>query len=290
MADEQPNTPTNAPAGGFNVPPAPGAAVSPSGSTAGAGSAPQGGAAPVDGGPDLTAAIAALTAALQPPAAATGDVPAQLQSPGAVEPPADLNNIDIEGLQDPLLQSMAYALGAGAPANFDANRALGLAIERGDPSLVDKAYLIEKFGKDAAQRIRIAEGIVQQVQERSKAAAESAYAEAGGKEQWAVAASVFNSQAPSELKMAVVQLLDSGNAEQIKAGSRLVVQFSKSKGLMPQPGQPFQPGAAAGAPAVALDKYGFQTELRKLDPNARNFVELRNELFRRRELGRQLGR
>lgn len=273
--------------GGFNVPPAPGAATSPGGAPSGVQSPQQ---APQ--GPDLNAAIAALTQALQPadqPAGTTGTT----EVPGSIEPgelPRDLNSVDIDGLNDPVLQSMAYAMTAGAPKGFDLNRAMGLALERGDSALVDVAYIRDKFGADAEHRIRIAQGIVQSVQQQSQAAAEGAYAEAGGREQWQVSAGAFNSQAPEELKLAVVQLLDSGDPNLVKAGARLVVQFSRSAGVVPQQGQHYRPGAATPAPAMALDKHGFQAELRKLDPYSREFESQRAELFRRRELGRQLGR
>lgn len=238
---------------------------------------------------DLAAAIAALTAALGKPAAPAEPTGAQV-SPDApnVAPAGDLNEVDVDGITDPVIRSMALALGTGAEG-LDFNRVLGNAIQRGDPALIDRAYLIEKFGQAAASRITLAEGIVRAVNEHSERAAQSVYSAAGGKEQWAASAAAFNKSAPQELRAIVKNMLDSGNPEYVQAAAKLVVESAKSSGLVPVQNPAVTAGAGlAGAQALSKDE--FQAELRKLDPAARDFQAKRGELFARRQLGKQLNK
>jgi hypothetical protein len=92
------------------------------------------------------------------------------------------------------------------------------------------------------------------------------------------------------LKVVVAKLLDSGDSNAIKAAAQTVVDFAGNKGLVPAPGQFLGAGANAANAAQALDKAGFQQELRKLDPNSRTFQQDRDALFARRQLGKNMGR
>lgn len=244
----------------------------------------------------LTAAIAALTAAFQgnpaqapAPAAAPEEPQAPTNIPAAGTNVGNLNDLDIDGLDDPAMRGMAQALLAGAPDGFDIDRAIGQAVATGDASRIDRAYLIEKFGARAVGQIAIAEGLIASVNAQASAQANTVYAAAGGQQQWNAAATAFNSGAPSELRAIVANMLDSGNKTYIDAAAKLVVSFGASSGLIPKQQAGLTAVAGVGN-ASALDKAGFQAELRKLNPSDRNFAQSRAELFARRQLGVQLGR
>ena len=238
---------------------------------------------------DLAAAIAALTAALGNKGDGEdkgSEVPAEPQVDTNV---GDLNDVDVGDIDDPLLRSMAVAIRSGAPADLDMNRVLARALERGDATLIDRAYLVEKCGKDAAHRIQIAEGIVEAVNRKSSETAKAVYAAAGGQEQWNACTAAFNKAAPAALRTVVIQMMNSGNSDQVGAASQLVVEFAKGQGFVPNSAGRTDLTSHVGA-QQALSKGEFQAELRKLDPNARDYQEQRGSLFQRRELGKKLGK
>ena len=294
MAENVPTNGFNAPPGpAFRNEPAPQPAPPPNPFNPAPATPPSVAPPQPEGTSDLTAAIAALTAAFNKAPAAPADNAGQEGVPTEIKPDSaagtDLNSVDVGGLEDPILRSMAYAMQAGLPAGLDINRVLANAIDRNDASLIDRAYLVEKCGKDAQYKIQIAEGIVAQVQARAAESANSVYAVAGGKEQWGVCAAAFNKGAPSELRTVVANMLNSGNSDFVKAAGKLVTEFAKGSGMIPNV-NPLVSGGAGMSTAQALDKHEFQAELRKLDPNARNYQDLRAELFSRRSLGKKLGK
>lgn len=251
-----------------------------------------GAAKPAPAGTDesgLAAAIAALTAAL-----GAGDgKPAPAVGEGQVAGPADaagsLNAFDPATLQDPILRSMATVMQT-VGKGIDMDRVFSKALEHGDASLLDVAYLREKGGENAEQLLTIAQGIVSAVNAQGEALQKSVHDAAGGSAVWNASTSVFNKAAPSELRAVAKLLLDSGDANKVKAGAKLVVEFAKSKGLVPQHHNRVADGSTAAMPAAAgLSKTAFQDELRKLNPGARDYSTQREELFARRAFGRQLG-
>lgn len=262
--------PAQAPVTGFPPPPAanPAPAAPP--------------AAPVPAGnPDLTAAIAALTSALgtQQPAA----------TPPEASVAAGLNSYDVDSIDDPILKSMATVLKT-VGKDVDLDRAIGRAISEGRVDLIDVAYLREKGGANANDLVTIAQGLVQAVQAKGAAVTNSVHALAGGEAQWDAGVAAFNAQAPRELRMVVAQMLDSSKEDLIQAGAKLVVEFSKSSGAIPNVGASVATGASSLPAAQALSKGEFQDELRKLNPQDRAFEEQRKALFARRSLGRQLNK
>jgi hypothetical protein len=243
------------------------------------------------GNPDaVTAAIAALTAALggiKQEGVKAPDIAATIPNPAKGDA---IDSIDLQELEDPILRSMATAISMGAPADFSLNRAIGNAIDRGDVGLIDRAYLIDKFGRDAQTRITIAEGIVNSVVEQSAKVAQQVYASAGGEANWAAATTAFNTAAPAAFKQVVAQMLNSGVREQITAASQMVVEFSKSQGFVPTNNSTIQTGGVNVATGQALNKAEYQAELKKLSPYDKNFEQQRHELFARRQLGKSLGK
>ena len=279
---------TAVPTEGFNAPPAGGA---PNGNpipippqvTAPAPYATPAAAAPAPAG--LDAAIAAMTAAIQ------SITPATTAAQAAVEPAVEssLNGYDVNSIEDPIIKSMATVMQT-VGKGVDMDRAIGKAIEDGRTDLIDVAYLREVGGANAQDLITIATGLVNAVAAKSASVSNEVHALAGGQANWDAGVAVFNQVAPQELRIVVAQMLDSGKEQLIKAGAKMVVEFSKNSGKLPNVNPLLQSGASAPAAAQALDKVAFQTELRKLDPNARDFQSQREQLFARRQLGRQLGK
>lgn len=216
-------------------------------------------------------------------------VPTVLQAQGnpVPEESVSLNNFDVSTIQDPMLRSMAtimQTVGKG----IDMDRVLGKALDRADPSLIDLAYLKEKSGANYEQLRQIAEGLVQGAAAQGEAAVQSVYALAGGKDQWAAHAAAFNKSAPPSMVNAVAKMLNSGDAEQIKAGAEIVVHLSKASGIVPNNNGTVQTGAGLSA-AQALSKEAFQAEVRKLDVNSRTYRTDYAALVQRRTLGKSLG-
>jgi hypothetical protein len=83
--------------------------------------------------------------------------------------------------------------------------------------------------------------------------------------------------------------MDSGKDTQIKAAAELVVQFAKSQGFVPTPATLLNTGASTSFAGQGLSKEDFQSELRKLSPQSRDFEAKRGELFSRRQVGKQVG-
>ena len=243
-------------------------------------------AAPVapaaQGNPDLTAAIAALTSALGT---------SQQAAPAEQEPSIGegLNTYDVESIEDPILKSMATVLKT-VGKGVDLDRAIGRAISEGRVDLIDVAYLKEKGGVNSNELITIAQGLVQAVQAKGAAVTDSVHKLAGGEAQWDAGVAAFNAQAPQELRVVVAQMLNSNKENLIQAGAKLVVEFSKNSGALPNVNANIAAGASSLPAAQALSKVEFQDELRKLNPQDRAFESQRKELFARRALGRQLNK
>lgn len=217
----------------------------------------------------------------QQPNAAPADAPAWAQG--------SLNEFDVASLDDPILKSMATVLQT-VGKDLDLNRVLGNALAHGDPQLVDVAYLVEKGGANAQQLAEIAKGIVQAVEAKSNAIMAEVHTLAGGEAGWNASVAAFNSAAPAELKLAVSQMLDSTQQNMITAGAKIVAQFGKQSGLIPQQGAAFLQGAASSAAGgQGLSKAQFQAELQKLDIDKPGYDEARQQLFARRSLGKAAG-
>lgn len=284
---------TAVPTNGFNAPPGvnvpppnmePGFVQNPAGSTPPAEPATAPAAAPAPSA--LDAQVAALLAALQaqqaPAPAAAPAVP-----DGNVQNPTGLNSLDPATLEDPILRSMATVMQT-VGKDLDMDRVFSKALDHGDASLIDAAYLREKGGANADQLLVIAQGIVQAVNAQAAAVTAEVHNLAGGSQNWEASVAAFNKNAPVEFRQVVALMLDSKDKGKISAGAKLVVEFSKGSGLIPNAQPLIQAGAGSGA-AQALTKEAFQAELRKLNPHSREFSEQRQALFARRQIGRNLG-
>lgn len=241
---------------------------------------------------DLNNVVALLQAAL------AGQQPAAQQAPATQQPQADAirpnwmqssaNEFDVNSINDPIIKSMATVLQT-AGKDLDLDRVLGKALAFGDPALVDLAYLRDAGGPQAAQLGEIAKGIVQAVNAKAEAVTNEVYNSVGGEAVWHSSVAAFNQSAPHELKVTVAQMLDSTNENFIKAGAKIVAEFGRSSGLIPQQGAPLLNSASAGVQGQGLSREQFQAELRKIDSNSPGFEQAREALFARRALGKRAG-
>lgn len=232
----------------------------------------------------MAAAIAALTAAMAANKPAE-PAPAQAVTPSAT---GSLNTYDVAGIDDPIIKSMATVMQT-VGKGLDMDRVMGKAIENGRIDLIDAAYLREHGGANAEQLLTIAQGIVQAVEAKGRQVTSEIHSLAGGEPVWNASLAAFNTKAPQEPRVVVAQMLDSNQDNLIKAGAKMIVEYGKSSGALPQINPLLQSGAAGMPAAQAIDKAAFQEELRKLDPQSRGFDAQRATLFARRQLGRQLG-
>lgn len=230
-----------------------------------------------------------IAAILQAALGAKEAAPAEVQN---VERPAwlpeSVNTFDVDSIDDPIIKSMASVLKV-AGDGLDLDRVLGNALALGDPNLVDVAYIAEKGGKNAQQIAEIAKGIVNAVNAKSESITSEIHALAGGAAQWGQSAAVFNKNAPETLRTVVKTLLDSTDVEKIKAGAKIVNEFGRASGQLPQQGASLLNGASAAAGANGLSAAAFKAEIAKLDSQKPDFQEAREALFVRRAIGKRAG-
>ena len=197
-----------------------------------------------------------------------------------------LNTFDVNTIDDPVLKSMATMFKSSVP-DMDLDRALANAISYGDPNLIDIAYITDKAGHNAPHLINLAAGIVNTINAQSEAMEQSVYQEVGGRQVWDASVAVFNRSASPEIKATVATMLDSGKANLIKAGAKMVAEFGKNSGMIPKDGFRFDPVSAPYA-TQGLNKTQFQQEILKLDSNDPDYGDKYNALIQRRAVGKRL--
>lgn len=240
---------------------------------------------------DLNNVVALLQAALAGQQAPAQQAHTQQPAADVVRPnwmQSSANEFDVNQINDPIIKSMATVLQT-AGKDLDLDRVLGKALSFGDPALVDVAYLRDAGGPQAAQLAEIAKGIVQAVNAKAEAVTNEVYNSVGGEAVWHSSVAAFNQSAPHELKVTVAQMLDSTNENFIKAGAKIVAEFGRNSGLIPQQGAPLLNSASAGVQGQGLTREQFQAELRKIDQNSPGFEQAREALFARRALGKRSG-
>lgn len=179
---------------------------------------------------------------------------------------------------------------AGLNAN-DVNRILSQAFERGDASLVDTAYIKERFGEHAGYVEQLAKAYIEHTTEQTQSTVKAVYELAGGEGAWGLHNETFQQHAPKHLQAAAKALAEAGDFTQ---AASLIVDFSKSTGLVPVAGQHIQGGGAVAN--GALTAAGFKDELAKLRSTVGNRSlesgapkAQYDALVRRRQAGRQAG-
>lgn len=231
-------------------------------------------AAPAPAAPAVDPTLAALLAAL-----------GQAQPAAATPAPAAAPAVPASG--DPVYNSLSGILtGSGV----DVTKAIAKAVEYGDVSLIDKAYIASVGGANAAHLTQLAEQLVAHAGRESEAAEQSCYALAGGQANFHSAVGVWNQNAPAHLKAIVENMMDSGIRAQSDAGAKMIVEFAKGNGGLLQPAGLVAAGSARPGAEAALSKEQFQAEIRKLDKQAPGYEQRRGELYGLRAMGKQLGR
>lgn len=220
-------------------------------------------------------------------AAAIAQLTSALNQPKAEEQQAAVST-DIQGTGDEVLDAMVQSVALAHP-KLSIDRAVGEAVAYGDARFIDEAYIREVAGKDADRLIRIAKAAVSRVQETATQLKDAVFNTVGGEENWNTAVAAFNSAAPKELKSAVSTMLESGKTNQVKAAAQLVSQYAASGGFIRSGAKGGAPAFGAASGSQGLSKADFQTELGKLDRNARDFREKREDLFNRRTIGQKAG-
>lgn len=171
----------------------------------------------------------------------------------------------------------------------DMVRALGKALEYRDPNLIDTAFIKERFGKHAAYAEMLAKAYLDDQVGQADKAVQEAYDIVGGKENWEVAAQLFNSKAPEPLRNAARILANSG---ELKQAAELVASFCRDVGLI-KTANPLVRGVASNNALSAAD---FKSEYAKLRQEAghrslqsEQFRDRYNDLIARREAGKRVG-
>lgn len=223
---------------------------------------------------DLVALLAALT---------KQQAPAQPQ-PVAPATPATAPAAPVNG--DPLVASLSAVLSS---AGIDVQRAVGKAIEYGDPSLIDVHYLTEKGGANAALVKSAAESIVQAAVAAEAAMEQNVYSKFGGESNWDASLQYFAKTANPAVRDYAVGMLKSQNPALVEQASNLILDHVKAQGALLQPAGLVQTGAAGAFGDAPLGKDEFKSELQKLNPQDRGYEEARGKLFARRQAGKKLG-
>ncbi len=184
---------------------------------------------------------------------------------------------------DPVVNSLQGILSAGG---VDVQAALAVALEYGDARLIDKTA----FAK-SPHLVQVAEALVQHRTATMAAIEGEVYQRFGGEANFDAALSHFGATAQPFMKDAIKKALDSGDRGLIMQAADYVMQSVQGGGVQMQKAGLVQAGAAGaygnGSP---LSKEQFKAELMKLDKSAPGFEDARNELFYRRQMGKNQGR
>lgn len=175
-------------------------------------------------------------------------------------------------------------------SDADMVRAIGKAVERGDETLIDTAFIKERFGEHAAYAEMLAKAYLSDQVGQAQRAVQSAHDMVGGKANWDAMTQVFNAKAPEHLRAAARALADSGN---IEGAAKLVVETAQGMGLVPKLSPKLQGG---GAINDALDAKGFAAAYSALRKEAGNqslesskFKPQLEALMARRQAGKMKG-
>lgn len=146
----------------------------------------------------------------------------------------------------------------------DMVRAIGKAVEYGDPNLIDTAFINERFGEHAGYAEMLAKAYLDDQVGAAKRAVDEAYSLVGGKENWDGIAKLFAAKAPDNIRMAVKALADSGS---IKEAVQLAVETTQNMGLIPKINPQMRGGSGGDG---ALSSAEFAKEYQALRKEAGN--------------------
>ena len=218
--------------------------------------------------------------------------PAAPQPAPAAQPATTINFQSSITALDAAINSIAGIAGA---TDADLQRALGVALERGDVTLIDKAFIAEKFGTQAAAFNTLAESVVTDVKSRTEqqqAKVNQAIVEvAGDQATWEKHRDAFKQTAPEHIQVAARAMLDSGL---VKEGIQFVMQHTQGN-VLANAGNLV--GGLPANHAAGLSADEFRTQMSELKKEAGNrsletgpFRERYDNLIKQRQIGRQAGR
>lgn len=221
-------------------------------------------------------------------------LPPSMQNVAPAESPVESQPGPIADTGNALIDlAVESVLAITKASDEDLTRALGKALEYGDLSLVDGAFLAEKFPGQEAKVLAIGKAILADKEASSAKLLGAVHAAAGGEANWQTAVTIFNANADAATKEVVKTLFNSGSDAAIKAAAQQVLALASAQGVVLSKPETFRPNGAPAPTGLSAD--GFQTELAALNKEFKNRVGTRqyNEkydaLVARRSAGRRAG-
>lgn len=213
--------------------------------------------------------------------------PAPADKPATGDPLVDADIDTGSKALDIAVRSFITSTGA---SQADIERATAKAIEYGDPNLIDRAFLRERFGDRADEATAIAEAVLEQADTQRAAVVQSVYAVAGGKEGWDKALSVYKENAPKGLQKAIQLMFDSGDNSAVTEAATLVVEFANNSGLVVKGAGSRQVAGSGTQESQGLSAGEFKAAMSKLNQSSRSYREDYARLIELRSIGKQLGK
>lgn len=204
-------------------------------------------------------------------------------------PTADDEDFKFETGNKALDVAVSSFLRSTGASDADIERACKSALEYGDPKLIDRAFIAEKFGDRAADAVALAEAVIEQAGVEKQRTVQAVYDLAGSKEQWDTALGVYKQHAPAGLQKALGIMFSSGDAASVKEAAGLVLEFAKGSGVLPVGAGQRQVAGGGTAASEGLSAQEFKAALSKLNPNARTYHQDYERLLNMRRVGKQLG-
>lgn len=239
--------------------------------------------------------LADILAAIQKKHPAPDGAPAVPSVPNAQTPaeappadplkPSDQINTGNKAL-DVAVSSFIRSTGA---SDSDLERATKLALEYGDSTMIDEAFLKERFKDRWEEAKQIAEAVVEQTGVERQKLVDAVYATAGDKAQWDASLAVYKQHAQPGLQKAIQMMFDSGDAVSVKEAAALVVDFAKNSGVIPAVSGRVAAGSGS-ADASGLSAGDFQAAIGKLNQSSRSYTQDYSKLIELRRIGKQLGK
>ena len=156
-----------------------------------------------ENGPDqgtlaqILAAIRGKDVETQPAAADKVNLGVDADTDEKPLPTADDENFKFETGNKALDVAVSSFLRSTGASDADIERACKSALEYGDPKLIDRAFIAEKFGDRAADAVALAEAVIEQAGVEKQRTVQAVYDLAGSKEQWDTALGVYKQHAPA---------------------------------------------------------------------------------------------
>jgi len=184
--------------------------------------------------------------------------------------------------------SVTYIENMCSTSDVDLGRAFNKAVEYGDASLIDEAYLRDQLGENADAVIQQATSLFEYSAHKAKESLTNIYQTVGngdaksGEALLKQSAEYFNKAGDPAEKAEIEYLLDSGNKDLMARAAQRIVQFAQQGGMTYQPGQ--QPlGNPSSAKGLSRQEYVEKISAQNLSP------EQYQELRKLREIGRKQG-